>query len=82
MQSPSDSHFEDLTSLLVLHLAKQKNGDRQGALKDLSEADNLGQLEFDIFKWLGELHSTLGNVATTTFDRAAVIEPSNARFRQ
>lgn len=56
----------------------------QGALRDLSEADTLGQLDFDDVKQLAELYSAYGDVATAValFDRAAVMDPSNARVRQ
>ena len=58
--------------------------DHAGALKDLSEADTLGQLDFLAVKQLAELHSAYGDAATAIamFDRAAVMEPSNARIRQ
>lgn len=55
-----------------------------GALKDLEEADSLGQLDVDHLKQLAGMHSTAGDVATAvaSFDRAAALEPSNARIRQ
>ena len=63
---------------------KEAMADRHGALRDLPAADTLGQLDFDDILMLAELHSTHGDVATAvaTFDRAAVMEPSNARVRQ
>ena len=59
-------------------------GDRVGALSHLSEADSLGHLDCFCVKQLGELHSTAGDVATAVaiFDRAAAMEPSDARIRQ
>lgn len=53
-------------------------------LSYLTEADSLGQLDFSVVQQLGELHSTVGVVATAvaTFDRAAAMEPSDARIRQ
>jgi len=70
--------------LLTCAFNKVDMGDRVGALSHLSEADSLGQLDFFCVKQLGELHSTAGNVATAVaiFDRAAAMEPSDARIRQ
>lgn len=63
---------------------KEAMNDRPGALRHLAEADTLGLLDFDDVMMLAELYSTHGDVATAvaTFDRAAVMEPSNARVRQ
>ena len=56
----------------------------ESTLSYLTEADSLGQLDFSVVQQLGELHSTVGVVATAvaTFDRAAAMEPSDARIRQ
>ena len=70
--------------LLNCAFAKAGMGDCVGALSYLSEADSLGQLDFSAVQLLGELHSTVGGVATAVaiFNRAAAMEPSNARVRQ
>ena len=70
--------------LLSCAFAKAGMGNRVGALSYLTEADSLGQLDLSLVKQLGELHSTVGDVATAvaTFDRAAAMEPSDARIRQ
>ena len=58
--------------------------DRQGALNNLLAADSLGQLEIGGLQQLAELSFTHGCLATAEvmFDRAIVLEPSNARIRQ
>ena len=76
-----DERFEVLLSCAS---AKAGMGNRVGVLSYLTEADSLDQLDFTVKQQLGELHSTVGDVATAvaTFDGAAAMEPSDARIRQ
>lgn len=71
-------------TLIASEFIKAAVGDGPGALRDLAEADSLGQLDFTGVKELAEMHSTFTDVApaVATFDRAADMEPSNARVRQ
>ena len=86
----SAAYHKRLTILGGLVNFKEGTRHRQGALKDLSEADALRQLSFDQLKQLGQLHSTHADIwrcidaaaAVVTVDIAAVMEPSHARVRQ
>ena len=70
--------------LLACALVKARMGDHVGALGYLTEADSLGQLDVSAVQQLGALHSAVGDMATAVaiFNRAAAMEPSNARIRQ
>ena len=58
--------------------------DLHGALEDFTAADGLGQLDFHSVERLAELHGQVGTfaLAASTWDRAARMNPSNARVRQ
>ncbi|KAL3158455.1 hypothetical protein ABBQ38_010689 [Trebouxia sp. C0009 RCD-2024] len=68
---------EKFHNLLDLASCKELIGDRRGALRDLSEADSLGQLCAGGLTLLAELHARRGDAAAAiaTLDRAALIEP-------
>ena len=63
---------------------KRAIGDLQGSLQHLAEADTLGQLDFHNLEVLAELHNTANDsaAAASAYDKAAVVEPSNASIRQ
>ena len=70
--------------LLQRATAKIGMGDAHAALQDLIQADSIEPLDFKNLKNMAELHSTIGDVATAvaTFNRAACLDPTNARIRQ
>ena len=59
-------------------------GDEEGAVKYFTEADSIGQLDFEALKRLGGMRLTSGDAAAAkeSLNRAAAMDPSNATVRQ